>query len=45
MIYKLPPIENGDVLMTNKNFEPISMDIAEGEVITKDEVIKNEQNN
>lgn len=23
MIYKLPPIENGDVLMINKNFEPI----------------------
>lgn len=46
MIYKLPPIENGDVLMTNKNFEPIAMDIQEGEVITvqKDEEITNEQN-
>ncbi len=47
MIYKLPPIENGDVLMTNKNFEPISMDLLEGEVVTvkKDEVINDEENN
>ena len=29
MIYKLPPVENGDVLMNNKNFEPVSM-ILEG---------------
>lgn len=36
MIYKLPPIENGDILMTNKNFEPVSTDITEGELITVD---------
>lgn len=44
MIYKLPPIENGDILMSNKNFEPISMELEEGEVITvnKNEEIKNE---
>lgn len=35
MIYKLPPVENGDVLMNNKNFEPVAM-ILEGE--------QNEQN-
>ena len=34
MIYKLPPIENGDILMTNKNFEPVAMDATEGELIT-----------
>lgn len=34
MIYKLPPIENGDILMANKNFEPISMELEEGELIT-----------
>lgn len=46
MIYKLPPIENGDILMTNKNFEPVSIDITEGELITVDkEENLNEQNN
>ena len=34
MIYKLPPIENGDILMVNKNFEPLAMDLLEGEVVT-----------
>ena len=29
-IYKLPPIENGDILMLNKNFAPID-EIAKGE--------------
>lgn len=47
MIYKLPPVENGDILMVNKNFEPLTMDVEEGEVITinKTEEIDNEQNN
>lgn len=47
MIYKLPPIANGDVLMANKNFEPIAMELQDGELITieKNEVIENEQNN
>lgn len=46
MIYKLPPVENGDVLMMNKNFEPLAMDLLEGEVVTvnKTEEIKNEEN-
>ena len=46
MIYKLPPIENGDILMVNKNFEPLSMDLLEGEVVTvnKTEEISNENN-
>lgn len=46
MIYKLPPIEEGDILMVNKNFEPLSMDLMEGEVVTvnKTEEIKDEQN-
>lgn len=39
MIYKLPPVENGDILMVNKNFEPLAMDSLEGEVVT---VNKNE---
>lgn len=45
MIYKLPPVENGDILMVNKNFEPLEMDLLEGEVVTvnKSEVI-NEEN-
>lgn len=34
MIYKLPPMENGDILMMNKNFEPVSMAIQDGELIT-----------
>lgn len=34
MIYKLPPVENGDILMVNKNFEPLAMDLLEGEVVT-----------
>ena len=46
MIYKLPPIDNGDVLMVNKNFEPLAMDLLEGEVVTvnKNEDINNEEN-
>lgn len=46
MIYKLPPIENGDVLMANKNFEPITTELAEGNLITvkKEEVIDEENN-
>ena len=46
MIYKLPPVDNGDILMVNKNFEPLTMDLQEGEVITvqKDEEIQNEEN-
>lgn len=41
MIYKLPPIENGDILMINKNFEPANM-AGEGDVITinKTETLK-----
>lgn len=44
MIYKLPPIENGDILMVNRNFEPLSMSLLEGEVVTvnKIEEIKDE---
>lgn len=44
MIYKLPPVENGDILMVNRNFEPLTMAVEEGEVITinKNEEIKNE---
>jgi len=47
MIYKLPPVENGDVLMVNRNFEPLSMALQKGELITinKTEEIDNEQNN
>lgn len=46
MIYKLPPVENGDILMVNKNFEPLMVDLLEGEVVTvnKTEVVKNEEN-
>lgn len=46
MIYKLPPVEQGDILMVNKNFEPLAMDLLEGEVVTvnKNEDIKDEQN-
>lgn len=46
MIYKLPPIDNGDLLMVNKNFEPLDTAIQDGELITiqKEEVI-DEQNN
>lgn len=45
MIYKLPPVDNGDILMVNKNFEPLAMDLLEGEVVTvnKTEEIKDEQ--
>lgn len=44
MIYKLPPIEDGDILMSNKNFEPVSMLMNEGELITidKTEEVTNE---
>lgn len=47
MIYKLPPVANGDVLMTNKNFEPITTELLDGDLITinKTEVISNEQDN
>ena len=46
MIYKLPPVENGDVLMINKNFEPLTTDVLYGDLITidKNEDIKDEQN-
>lgn len=46
MIYKLPPMENGDILMMNKNFEPISIALSEGDLVTiqKDEEITDEQN-
>ena len=46
MIYKLPPVENGDILMVNRNFEPLSMALLEGEVVTvnKTEEIEDEQN-
>jgi HK97 family phage portal protein len=46
MIYKLPPVENGDILMVNRNFEPLTMDVTEGELITvnKTEEISDEQN-
>ena len=46
MIYKLPPVDQGDILMVNKNFEPLSMDLLEGEVVTvnKNEDIRDEQN-
>lgn len=40
MIYKLPPIAGGDVLMYNKNFEPIGETGGE-----ENEGKKNEQNN
>ena len=47
MIYKLPPIENGDILMVNRNFEPLSMALEEGELITinKTEVVDEQQDN
>lgn len=43
-IYKLPPVENGDTMMANKNFEPLSMLDEKGDVITidKNEEINNE---
>lgn len=46
MIYKLPPIENGDILMVNRNFEPLAMAIEDGNVITiqKEEVIDEQDN-
>lgn len=46
MIYKLPPVDNGDILMVNRNFEPLTTAIEDGELITinKEEVI-DEQNN
>lgn len=43
MIYKLPPIENGDVLMANKNFEPLAITLQEGELITVDKEVTDEQ--
>ena len=47
MIYKLPPVENGDTLMVNKNFEPLTTAVEDGELITinKNEVLENEQSN
>lgn len=46
MIYKLPPVEQGDILMVNRNFEPLSMALLEGNVVTvnKTEEIEDEQN-
>lgn len=46
MIYKLPPVENGDVLMINKNFEPLTIAMTEGDLVTvnKNEDIKDENN-
>ena len=46
MIYKLPPVENGDILMVNKNFEPLTTAIEDGELITinKTEVIDEQDN-
>lgn len=41
MIYKLPPIENGDVLMTNKNFEPMTTELQDGDLITVDKTEEN----
>lgn len=35
-IYKQPPIENGDILMSNKNFEPLDTMLTEGTLITVD---------
>lgn len=45
MIYKLPPMDNGDILMMNKNFEPVSMALEDGELITinKTEEVSNEK--
>ena len=40
MIYKLPPMDNGDILMVNKNFEPLEMELTEGDLIT---INKNEE--
>lgn len=48
MIYKLPPIDNGDLLMSNKNFEPLDMLVQDGELITinkNEEVTTNEESN
>ena len=44
MIYKLPPVEYGDILMVNRNFEPLTTAIEDGELITinKTEEIDNE---
>ena len=46
MIYKLPPIENGDILMVNRNFEPLTTAIQDGDLITinKTEVIDEQDN-
>lgn len=46
MIYKLPPIENGDILMVNRNFEPLTMSLLYGDVetIDKEEVIDEQDN-
>lgn len=44
-IYKQPPIENGDILMANKNFEPMELMLNEGDLITVDkEETLNEEN-
>ncbi len=47
MIYKLPPIENGDILMVNRNFEPLQTALEDGELITinKTEEVIDEQDN
>lgn len=43
-IYKQPPIDGGDVLMGNKNFEPMDMMLSEGDVVTvnKEETLDEE---
>lgn len=43
-IYKQPPIENGDILLANKNFEPMETMLNEGDLVTidKKETIENE---
>lgn len=44
-IYKLPPVENGDKMMMNKNFEPLSMLDENGDVITIDKEENINENN
>lgn len=44
-IYKLPPVDNGDKMMVNKNFEPLDLDVNEGDVITIDKEETIDENN
>ena len=44
-IYKLPPVADGDTMMVNKNFEPLSMEATEGDVITLDKEETINENN